>query len=167
MDTDARDHNAMMAQFKKTTRDANLKVTSQRTAIYDVVAAARDHPGVEEIRERLPSHLSEIAIDTVYRTMGSLEDLGLVRRVAGVGERSRYDPVTTWHGHFICTACHAIHSVDCPLPESFGWEQARALGRVREVQWIARGICHACAKDAPNIPDAQNAPSASPSDETV
>ena len=46
-----------------------------------------------------------ISLDTVYRTVATLADLGLVRRVALTPGPARYDANTTRHHHFVCTRC--------------------------------------------------------------
>jgi Fur family ferric uptake transcriptional regulator len=58
--------------------DAGLKMTEQRKAILRVLEDSGDHPSVETVCERAKKLDPSISIATVYRTMGLLDELGLV-----------------------------------------------------------------------------------------
>ena len=53
-----------------------------------------------------------ISLDTVYRTVATLTDLGLVRRVTLTPGPARYDANTSRHHHYVCTRCGLIRDVD-------------------------------------------------------
>jgi Fur family ferric uptake transcriptional regulator len=58
--------------------DAGLKMTEQRKVILRVLEDSGDHPSVETVSERAKKIDPSVSIATVYRTMGLLDDLGLV-----------------------------------------------------------------------------------------
>lgn len=58
--------------------DAGLKVTEQRKVILRVLEESTDHPSVETVYERARAADASISIATVYRTLGLLDELGLV-----------------------------------------------------------------------------------------
>ena len=57
---------------------AGLKMTEQRKAILRVLEDSGDHPSVETVAERSKKLDPSISIATVYRTLGLLDELGLV-----------------------------------------------------------------------------------------
>jgi len=84
-------------------RRSGHKVTHQRLEIFREVAATDEHPDVETIHERVRRRLPTVSIDTVYRTLRLLVDLGLASTVLTDQERMRYDANTNPHHHFVCT----------------------------------------------------------------
>lgn len=57
---------------------AGLKMTEQRKVILKVLEESGDHPSVETVCDRAKRTDSSISIATVYRTLGLLDELGLV-----------------------------------------------------------------------------------------
>jgi Fur family peroxide stress response transcriptional regulator len=109
------------------------------------IAGNSRHPDVETIylgvRERVPT----ISLDTVYRTLGALEGLGLIRRVELLGGPARYDPNLENHPHFICTRCGLIRDVYGSSYEGMkAPESAARLGRVESITVQLRGLCRGC-----------------------
>lgn len=58
--------------------DAGLKMTEQRKIILKVLEDSGDHPSVETVCDRAKRLDSSISIATVYRTLGLLDELGMV-----------------------------------------------------------------------------------------
>lgn len=58
--------------------DAGLKMTGQRKMILQVLEQSEDHPSVEMVYERARALDSSVSIATVYRTLGLLDELGMV-----------------------------------------------------------------------------------------
>jgi Fur family transcriptional regulator, peroxide stress response regulator len=157
-----------LAGFEETCRAAGLKVTRQRQAIFQELAQATDHPGAEAVHRRVRALLPHVSLDTVYRTLASFEDLGLIYKVPALHDESRYDPDLFPHQHIVCRECGVIWD--------FVWEEFEALdtppaaadwGRIEDTQAVLRGVCHACrAVESPHGQDhddersAQRSPSA-------
>src|SRR3954463_13541031 len=57
---------------------AGLKMTDQRKVIIKVLEDSGDHPSVETVCERAKKVDASVSIATVYRTLGLLDELGLV-----------------------------------------------------------------------------------------
>jgi Fur family transcriptional regulator, peroxide stress response regulator len=94
-----------IGQLKEALRAAGVRVTHQRLEVFREVARSVDHPDVETVyrgvRERLPT----ISLDTVYRTLWLLTDLGLITTLGLPRERYRFDGNVRPHHHFVCTRC--------------------------------------------------------------
>jgi Fur family peroxide stress response transcriptional regulator len=53
-----------------------------------------------------------VSLATVYRTLETLEKIGLVKRVCFWGNSARYDANTSEHHHLICEKCGRIEDID-------------------------------------------------------
>jgi len=80
-----------MSELEQRCIDAGLKMTSPRKVILKVLTEATDHPSVEAVFERAKKIDNTISIATVYRTLGLLDELGLVVRHDFNESFSRYE----------------------------------------------------------------------------
>jgi Fur family peroxide stress response transcriptional regulator len=136
----------LLETFKGICSDAGLKLTHQRLVIFEAMAGSTDHPTVEEVFEKVKRAVPTIALDTVYRTLTTLEKYGALGRVQ-LETRTRFDPNTETHHHFVCKECNRIDDFYWPVfdqmrlptrPVSFGQVDSRHV----EI----RGICKECQK---------------------
>ena len=139
------DAEGRLGQFALALRQSGLRLTHQRLEVAREIACSNKHPDVEAVylgvRERVPT----ISLDTVYRTLGALEKLGLIRRVEVLGGPVRYDPVLEPHHHFICTECGLIQDVyGGAYDELRAPESTAGLGRVEAITVQLRGVCKSC-----------------------
>ena len=93
-----------LAAFKEHCRKTGLKATHQRTEIYRELAATEVHPDAETIFRNVRERIPAMSFDTVYRTLRTLEEKGLIARVGTPLERSRFDANMMKHHHFVCDA---------------------------------------------------------------
>jgi Fur family peroxide stress response transcriptional regulator len=132
--------------FKDICRTAGIKVTHQRLEIFRILAEARGHPAAEDVFEQARAKIPTISLDTVYRTLATLEQHGVLAKVL-VGARIRYDPNTDVHHHFVCTECRIIEDFYWPafdrkpLPP-----KVRRYGRITARRVELKGVCPACVK---------------------
>jgi len=123
-------------------REAGLKLTPQRLAIIRELAGDPTHPTAHELYERLQPELPTMAFATVYNTLASLTDTGLVASRSLTPGASRFDPNTTPHDHAVCDGCGEV--LDVPREESDAITAPRGFS-VRAVERIYRGRCASCA----------------------
>lgn len=77
-------------------------MTEQRRIVARVIAAASDHPDVEEVYKRASKLDSKISIATVYRTMRLFEEAGIVEKHDFGDGRARYEEMPDdHHDHLI------------------------------------------------------------------
>lgn len=82
--------------------EAGLKMTEPRRAILSVLSHAHDHPSVEEVYARAKKEDPSISMATVYRTLGLLDELGLVfRHEFSDADFARYEVNDEHHHHLI------------------------------------------------------------------
>lgn len=133
-----------LTAFEKECRRHGLRVTNQRREIFKTVASSRSHPSAEEVFEQVRHKLSNVSLDTVYRTLTSLEKMELLIRV-GTPAKERFDGDLRPHAHFICSHCGQVYDIFynldhmmLPLKEAF------VCGDVRQINLQYKGICKQC-----------------------
>lgn len=97
-------------------RRAGYRVTNQRTAVFDFLSRSDTHPTVDDIYEGVRADLPRISVATVYKSVESLVDVGLVKPIYLGHAATRYDASTDEHAHFRCIGCNQI--TDVPLTQS-------------------------------------------------
>ena len=134
-----------MRDFEQACRAAGLKLTHQRLEIYRELAMSTDHPSTESLYKRLKKKLPTISLDTIYRTLSTLEEKNLIKRVQTVESQARFEAQMTQHHHLICDKCKQIIDFqwkgfdDAGLPE-----EVAQIGQIRNKNVILLGICREC-----------------------
>src|SRR5437899_12271287 len=80
-----------------------MRMTEQRRVIARVLAAADDHPDVEELYRRCSAVDDRISISTVYRTVKLFEDAGIIERHEFRNGRARYEQMPDCHRDHLIT----------------------------------------------------------------
>jgi Fur family peroxide stress response transcriptional regulator len=135
-----------LARFQAAAQEAGLKLTHQRLEIFREVASTEDHPDAETVfrgvRERVPT----VSLDTVYRTLWLLEDLGLISTLGPRRERARFDANLDCHHHFVCENCGLVRDFEHDEFEALeAPPEVKRLGRVSRVSVEVTGTCRSCA----------------------
>ena len=76
--------------------------------IYEALLKSNDHPSPDQLYSRLKLIFPELSFDTVYRTLSTFNEIGLVDLVEGYGTAMRFDPKLEKHHHFRCKKCGTI-----------------------------------------------------------
>ena len=120
------------------------RATRQLGALYDALAASRDHPTAEQLFQRVRRVLPQISLGTIYRNLDKLREHGRLRVVRLAGGEARYDAMTAAHDHFVCDHCGDVVDLPrCGLTPSAA--ALRADGY--EVHWHTTalyGVCKRC-----------------------
>ncbi|NOQ45310.1 MAG: transcriptional repressor [Desulfobulbaceae bacterium] len=134
-----------LAAFEQACRTAGLKVTHQRIEIYRELAMATDHPSAEGLYKRLHDRLPTLSLDTVYRTLSTFEELGLIKRVQTVESQTRFEAQMLQHHHLICDRCNKIIDFQWQGFDNISIpEEVSRLGKVSSKNVILKGICNEC-----------------------
>lgn len=124
---------------------AGLKATHQRLEILREMSVADDHPAVEEIHRRVRERIPTISLDTVYRTLATFEQRGVIARLHVLDGRVRYDPIRDRHDHFVCSECKTV--IDCQAPGADLVKipkELKSQGAVASIHIEFRGLCKTC-----------------------
>ena len=81
---------------------AKLKATHQRMTILAAMDDCKDHPSPERIYEMIKPGNPSVSLATVYNTLESFTQSGLVHKVASISGNKRYDSNMGAHGHIYC-----------------------------------------------------------------
>ena len=133
-----------LAYFENRCKQLGLRVTRQRQEIYRTVASSCEHPCAERVLQQVREKLPNVSLDTVYRTLSSLEEMDLLRRV-GLSVKERFDGDLRPHCHFVCTQCGEIYDIFFNENESIELpSRMQEVGQVRQTQVQFKGICKMC-----------------------
>jgi Fur family ferric uptake transcriptional regulator len=106
-----------------------MRMTEQRRVIARVLAAADDHPDVEELYRRCVKVDDRISISTVYRTVRLFEDAGIIERHDFREGRARYETSSeAHHDHLINLRNGEVIEFQSEEIERLQSEVARKLG---------------------------------------
>ena len=106
-----------------------MRMTEQRRVIARVLAAADDHPDVEELYRRCSAVDDRISISTVYRTVKLFEDAGIIERHDFREGRARYETMRdSHHDHLINLRDGKVIEFTSEEIEKLQAEIARKLG---------------------------------------
>ncbi|MFH1719923.1 MAG: transcriptional repressor, partial [Planctomycetota bacterium] len=89
-------------------RQAGLKVTPQRIAIYRELVKTNEHPSAEMLYEKVRQMFPSISLDTVNRTLLTLSEIGAAFVLEGSGDARRFDAGLEKHQHFRCIKCKRV-----------------------------------------------------------
>jgi Fur family ferric uptake transcriptional regulator/Fur family zinc uptake transcriptional regulator len=137
----------MTATVGERLRAAGLRRTPSRLAVFgriEALARPISHGELKEERE-----LSEVDDITLYRTLSTLVEAGLLHRVHGIDGVWRYCAQPEGragcpgnHAHFLCTACG---SMTCLLAQPIPRVDLPAGAAVHGRHFILHGQCAECA----------------------
>lgn len=121
----ATDHN----DIEQLCASKGMRMTEQRRIIARVLAAAEDHPDVEELYRRCIKVDDRISISTVYRTVKLFEDAGIIARHDFREGRARYEQSReSHHDHLINLRTGEVIEFQSEEIERLQAEVARKLG---------------------------------------
>ena len=111
--------------------EAGQLYTKGRRELVELLVSAGRPATVSEMLGLRPS----LTQSSLYRNMADLESVGIVRRVAGVGDSTRYEfseDIIGHHHHTICTVCGAVDDFFMPAAAESGLEASfnGALGAI-------------------------------------
>ncbi len=123
--------------FKAFLNTRGLRVTNQRTAIFDAAFSIDDHFTAEELLDRARALDDSVSRATVYRTLPILTESSLIREV-DVGRDYKYymanREMRTFQAQVICSDCDKIFEVPAPFMEWYGRTVAAKLEMEPESQ---------------------------------
>jgi Fur family transcriptional regulator, peroxide stress response regulator len=137
-----------LERFQATAGEKGIKLTHQRLEIFREVAASLEHPDAEAIYNALHPRMPTVSLDTVYRTLWLLNDLGLVTTLGPRRESVRFDANTKPHHHYVCVRCGLARDFESGdldgihIPDS-----VKGFGSVVSRHVEVRGICEKCGKE--------------------
>jgi Fur family peroxide stress response transcriptional regulator len=137
-----------LEQFKAAAKQAGVKLTHQRLEIFREVAASLEHPDAEAVFSEVQKRMPTVSLDTVYRTLWLLNDLGLVATLGPRRKSVRFDANLEHHHHYVCVRCGLARDFESielnllPIPDG-----VKEFGSIVATHVEVRGICERCANE--------------------
>jgi Fe2+ or Zn2+ uptake regulation protein len=96
-------------------RQHGIHVTAQRLAVLRAVSGT-PHAAADEVVDAVRKDIGSISRQSVYDTLNSLSERGLLRRIQPMGSPARYeDRIDDNHHHLICRSCDRVIDIDCAV----------------------------------------------------
>ena len=97
-------------------REQGGRITTARRLVVSTLIGATSHVTAEELAATIQEQHPEVHLSTVYRTLDSLEKLGIVEHTH-VGHGPAVYHVGVTHQHLVCEECGAVIDVPTDLLE--------------------------------------------------
>jgi Fur family ferric uptake transcriptional regulator len=97
-------------------RQQGQRVTTARRLVVSTLVDATSHVTAEDLAATIHEQHPEVHLSTVYRTLDSLEKLGIVEHTH-VGHGPAVYHVGVTHQHLVCEECGAVIDVPAHLLE--------------------------------------------------
>lgn len=126
---------------------AGKRSTPQRHAVCQALVEHGGHPTVADVFERVRTTFPMMSQATVYNTIYTLQELGLVHPLdIANDEHTHYDLDLTPHVNVVCTKCNTItdvhtHTIDTLLAEV---RQRSGYQIDQHTALVVYGICSVC-----------------------
>ncbi|MEO0406134.1 MAG: Fur family transcriptional regulator [Cyanobacteria bacterium P01_A01_bin.135] len=121
-----------------------LRVTPQRYAIYASLKSRSDHPTAELLMEDINQHFPTSSQATVYNSLQTLCDVGLVREVLLEHGVARYDANVQPHHHCICRQCGRISDLSWSTFPDLSLAEIDAPFHPEGYEVTVTGLCDRC-----------------------
>lgn len=137
----------MMDLFYQRSKEHGLKITPQRTTIYQELIKAKNHPSADIIYKRIAKKIPNISFDTVNRTLLTFSKIGIANVVEGYGQPKRYDPDIDTHHHFRCIQCNNIIDFHNKAYDNIAVpEEISKQFTVMNKKVVLEGLCDKCRR---------------------
>ncbi|MDO9693683.1 MAG: transcriptional repressor [Candidatus Latescibacteria bacterium] len=144
--TDSPEILSRLARYQAAAKAAGVKLTHQRLEIFREVASSLEHPDAESVFRAVQIRLPTVSLDTVYRTLWLLHDLGLVATLGPRRGSVRFDANLEPHHHYVCTRCGLARDfTSAELDVMRIPDAVQTFGSIVTTHVEVRGVCGGCA----------------------
>jgi len=125
-------------------KNNNIRLSHQRLKVLEYLHRNRIHPTVEQIYNGLLDDIPTLSKTTIYNTLNTLIEAGLVKIINIEDNEARYDIITDEHGHFKCKACGNIYDFEVDM-DSFEIKGLNGF-KIHNRDMYFSGICAKCTE---------------------
>ncbi|HBT84388.1 MAG: transcriptional repressor [Fermentimonas sp.] len=86
-------------QIREILKDKNLKITPQRVSILETIFSLNNHPNAQQIIDAVHKKNPNISVGTIYKTLDTFVETGVIVKVRHIDESLRYDWRVENHHH--------------------------------------------------------------------
>jgi Fur family peroxide stress response transcriptional regulator len=137
-----------LEHLRAVAKGAGVKLTHQRLEIFRELVATEEHPDAETIFRAVQQRMPTVSLDTVYRTLWMLHDLGLVTTLGPQRYGVRFDANLDPHHHYVCVRCGLVRDFDSEELNGLRVPDAvKQLGSIVDAHVEVRGHCARCQQN--------------------
>jgi Fe2+ or Zn2+ uptake regulation protein len=92
-----------------------IRPSFQRIKVLEFLQRCCAHPTAEEIYNELSPEIPTLSLATIYNTLHTFKEAGVVRELTFDADVLHYDIILENHGHFKCTSCGKISNFDIDM----------------------------------------------------
>lgn len=130
-------------------KNQGYRITPQRQEILKCFKSGGKHYSAEEVHLKVRRRFPNISLDTVYRNLNTLRELGILAALNFEDGKSRYELAreSMHHHHLICLNCGGSQELDfCPLKYIDSTLLRDRDFKVERHSFEIYGYCSSCAK---------------------
>ncbi|EPR66500.1 Fur family transcriptional regulator [Cyclobacterium qasimii] len=130
-------------KLKEKITSKGMKFTHQRLVIYRSLCDSQDHPTADMVYNQITEENPSISKGTVYKTLESFVNAGILQKFRDDLGLMRFDPVMDTHSHLYCNESSNIRDYKNPdleqLLNNFFKENQIEGFEVEEVSLVIKG----------------------------
>ena len=129
-------------EIKNILVEKGIKPSLHRLKVLEYLIENRNHPTVDLIYKDISADIPTLSKTTVYNTLKTFQDGGVVQAVTIEDNEVRYDAYTDRHAHFKCTKCGQLYDIEMDTKVL----HLKSIGghMVKESHLYYKGICNSC-----------------------
>ena len=133
-------------------REKGYKITPQRRAVLTALDTCGQFPTAQDILEAVRKMQPDVSLDTIYRNLTLLTELGIVHEVyRSAGNVYEIVEQGHHHHHLVCTECGRTECIDiCPMNEIYEKEAEKHGFLVTGHVFEFYGLCWSCRNKMKN-----------------
>lgn len=125
-------------------RPEELRMTKQRRTVIELLEKTSSPMTAEDIYKRA----EKVNLSTIYRTLSTLSDMGIVLKNASQDGKAYYQLNSPRHGHYLkCSICKRAVLIDaCPIEQMAKQLEQKTGYQITGHNLEFIGICPSCIK---------------------
>ncbi|HPI04675.1 MAG TPA: Fur family transcriptional regulator, partial [Candidatus Goldiibacteriota bacterium] len=131
-------------EIKALLKGKKIRPSIIRVKVLKYLLDNRNHPTADRLFSALENDIPTLSRTSIYNTLKTFLDEGVVSEITIEDGNSRYDAFTGKHGHFICEKCGGVSDFDVKCatcaPESLNGY------KINQEHVYLRGLCPNCIK---------------------
>jgi Fur family ferric uptake transcriptional regulator len=137
---------SMEDTFRDMLHTAGYRATAQRLLLLRLLQDNKGHTSADDLYARAHARDAHLSLSTVYRTLNSLKEAGLVRELHLDQDHHHYELADKAdHYHLVCQGCGKVLEVECfVIDEMLSRIRDRYRFQVTGTQMEFVGYCADC-----------------------
>lgn len=131
--------------FADTLRRQNIRLSPYRLMVLEYLMATPEHPTADTIYVNLLRSAPKLSKTTIYNTLHTLTEAGVIRIVSIDDNEARYEIAKKEHGHFKCENCGAVIDFGLNIEALTTGDLPGFKINTKNVYF--KGICPGCLSD--------------------